>query len=150
MAAYNLLRTQTAQAKRNGCKPFCYVCLTAKEFLPDHIPQDAVGGKSQVNADVALMGGAFSSLSGLHAALRKALSTSRWFRHPFQWIVVYITMYMPAAVAAEHWTFEQCLDHLHVNMKIWEEEWHLAHGNAHLALVYDDHIRRKLGALCEP
>ena len=38
MAAYNLLWTQTNQAKKNGCKPFCYVDLTAKEFLPDHIP----------------------------------------------------------------------------------------------------------------
>ncbi len=73
---------------------------------------------------------------------------------PFQKTVLpvdrrYITR-CTAALATEHRTFEQCLDHPHVNMKIWEKEWHLAHGNAHLALVYDDHIRRKLGALCEP
>ncbi len=120
-----------------------------RSFLPDHIPQDTVGGKSQVNADITLMNGAFSSLSSLHEALRKAFSISRWFRHPFQWIMVYMTMYMPAAVAAEHWALEQCLGHFHVITKIFEKERHIANGNAHLALLYDDRIRRKFGALCE-
>ena len=99
-----------------------------------------------------------SSLCGLHGTLRDARFLPRSLvlptASPFQTTVLsvdclYITR-CTATLAAEHWTFEQCLGHLHVNMKIWEKEWHRAHGSAHLALVHDDHIHRTLCALCEP
>jgi len=52
--AYWLMWTHTLHARKNGRKPHCYVDITAKEFLPDRIPQDAVGGKSMVGTDVVM------------------------------------------------------------------------------------------------
>ena len=137
---WQLMASETEQAKIDGRVGFSYIDFTSKAMLPVWMPADTIGGRVSGTSNWQGAECAAGTIQALERALKSATHTPKFFRSLAQWTAVY-SRYMVTAVASEQLTWAIASAHMDVIMRISEEA--RASGNSqYLAILYDDLLRR--------
>ena len=142
--AWKVMLAESVVAQQKSRHPFSYVDFTAKDLLPDWLPQDVIGGRSAVGAEWQGMDASMSAstLGKLGEALRAATATPRFFRSVTQWLACW-SKYAVMAVTAGHLIHAHVITYQCVIAELAEHQ-RVTGGSTYLPILYDDLFRRSI------
>ena len=110
---YTLMCLQSKQAKKENKQAFTYIDFTRMEVIPPWYTDEAVGGVSTgITEELKLAADTNTSgIMALHNNINKAFQKTRFLKRREQWMMIFMTRYLPAALATGRLTLVVAIIH---------------------------------------
>ena len=132
---FRALHGASEAAKKAGRKAFTFIDFTHAALLPEFLPPEAVGGRTQVAGADEVLAGYTGNLGQLSGALKALTTSPRMLRNMTQWSLAF-SRYAVVAIAAEQVDWKFVTMHTQNVLRVSIEN------NSTVGILYDELLRK--------